>query len=62
MQPTAIAPCPACAQSGYASRVGVFEVLNVTAAVRKLMVKSAEVSEIERHRTTVKPVPSQLER
>jgi type II secretory ATPase GspE/PulE/Tfp pilus assembly ATPase PilB-like protein len=39
--------CPACAQSGYTGRVGVFEVLNATSTVRKLMVKSAEVSEIE---------------
>ncbi len=40
--------CPACANSGYSGRVGVFEVLNATAAARKLMVKSAETADIER--------------
>jgi general secretion pathway protein E len=40
--------CPACAQSGYTGRVGVFEVLNVTSAVRKLMGQSADAAEIER--------------
>jgi general secretion pathway protein E len=40
--------CPACAQSGYTGRVGVFEVLNATSAVRKLLTQSADTAEIER--------------
>ncbi|HKD35200.1 MAG TPA: ATPase, T2SS/T4P/T4SS family, partial [Pirellulales bacterium] len=40
--------CPACANSGYTGRMGVFEVLNASAAVRRLMSRAADTAEIER--------------
>jgi type II secretory ATPase GspE/PulE/Tfp pilus assembly ATPase PilB-like protein len=40
--------CPACANSGYTGRTGVFEVLNATSAVRRLMSRSADTAEIDR--------------
>ncbi len=40
--------CPMCANSGYTGRTGVFEVLNATSAVRRLMSRGADTGEIER--------------
>jgi general secretion pathway protein E len=40
--------CPACGQTGYTGRVGVFEVLNTTAGIRKLMAVTAPANEIQR--------------
>jgi type II secretory ATPase GspE/PulE/Tfp pilus assembly ATPase PilB-like protein len=40
--------CPACGQTGYTGRVGVFEVLNATPGVRKLMAVTAPANEIQR--------------
>ncbi len=40
--------CPACGQTGYTGRVGVFEVLNAAPDIRKLMAVTAPANEIQR--------------
>jgi general secretion pathway protein E len=40
--------CPACRQSGYAGRTGVFEVLGVSASLRHLMYKRATIGALHR--------------
>lgn len=44
--------CAACGNSGYDKRTGVFEVLHVTTALRKLMNSGAVSDELERQATT----------
>ncbi|MBP7967414.1 type II/IV secretion system protein [Candidatus Woesebacteria bacterium] len=39
--------CDECNQSGYVGRIGIFEVLPVTSAINKLILKSAPAQEIE---------------
>jgi type II secretory ATPase GspE/PulE/Tfp pilus assembly ATPase PilB-like protein len=46
-QPCAARGCDHCWQTGYNDRTGVFEILPVTAAIRKLIAQAASVREIE---------------
>ncbi|MCR4286118.1 MAG: hypothetical protein NUW00_04460, partial [Candidatus Kaiserbacteria bacterium] len=44
---TEVTGCPACNNTGYKGRVGIYEVMEVTETIQRLIVKRASSQEIE---------------